>query len=464
MNLHLPQTSPRLAYVGVGDELLDGRVADGHGPWLAGVLRGTPARLISCRLVGDDEDHIVRALTQAREEADLVVVSGGLGPTADDLTREAAARLAGQPLVRDPALVEPLRQRFAARGRPFTDNNLRQCAAPANAVVLRNEVGTAPGFALLGSPASGAAPILFFPGVPSEFRWFVERHVLPALPGSQRATRRAELELFGMGESELETRLDGLEALAAEVGGRVGYRAHFPTLALKLAAQDDRGLARLRFFVEERVGPGIVAEAPQTFLERLGQRLVARGAMVACAESCTGGGVAAALTRTSGSSAWFGLGWVAYANEAKEQMLGVEPRVLARHGAVSAQAVCQMALGALERAGADFALATSGIAGPGGATATKPVGTVHIALAIRGEAGLQVLHRLELWPGRPREQVRALAVHTPLALLLWLLEDRLPTGATSGPFSLADVFSTRGLPFDRARRRQNLAPVAPGLL
>lgn len=425
----------------IGDELLDGRVRDANACALGRALAERGRALSQARFVPDDRAAILGALEALCADADLVVVSGGLGPTEDDVTRGAAAALIDQELELRPELLEELKARFARRGYPFTENNARQCELPRGAELLATEVGTAAGFAL----EHRGARVMCVPGVPREFGWFLERYLdealarqgapLEATPASTR------LHLFGLGESQLAERLAGVEALADELGGRVGYRAEYPRLELSLKAPDDEALARLREASMARAGDWVVGEGDEDLPARIGRLLAQAQARVTAAESCTAGMLAGAITEAAGSSGWFDQSWVTYANRAKMELVGVAPQVLRAHGAVSAQTVCQMAAGAMARAGADYALAVSGIAGPAGGTEDKPVGTVHFALAAPGG----IWHRRVHLKGRDRAQVRQASVYIALTLLLWSLEGALEARPVTGPYTPAQVLAPGGL-------------------
>jgi nicotinamide-nucleotide amidase len=424
----------------IGDELLDGRISDKNAAWLAAQASDQGLSLQAVRMIGDDVDAIVSALDEASRSCDLIVSSGGLGPTADDLTHEAAAKWAGVDLELDEAVRDQLEQRFEARGYQFTSNNLRQCTFPKGAKVLATEVGTAAGF----SVEKVGCRAVFLPGVPSEFRWFVTTYILPDIGQPQSRLAREKLAFFGPGESQLETRLDGIEDLAKRLGARVGYRAAYPVNEVHLKAGDDEALDEMRAFVLERVGHWLVSQGDETLTGRIGQALLAEGATVTAAESCTSGRVAAKLTEVSGSSGWFERGFITYANAAKTDMLGVRPAILDKFGAVSPQTVCQMASGAKKAAGATYAVATSGIAGPTGGTPQKPVGTVHFALA----TPQGVWHRHVQFPKRGRQRVLTASVYTAASLLLWRLEDRLDEHRINGPFSEDEVWADEGIQVD----------------
>ncbi len=407
-------TMTTIAILCVGDELLDGRISDQNARHLTAASQNRPWKIVEIRTVGDDQQQICDAL-RALGAAQVVVVSGGLGPTDDDVTRRAAARFGGVNLVEDPSVLKQLKRRFVDRKRTFSENNRRQAQFPQHCTILPTEVGTAAGFRMKRDDTD----YYFFPGVPSEFRWFTDTY----LPGSTEANQqyRKRLFFFGRGESDLESALGDIPRRAEEQGIKIGFRADLPLLEIALSGDDEDDGRYLERRIRATIGPWLVAEDDESFSARTGRRLIEDSATVCVAESCTAGLLGAKLTEASGSSRYFEEGYLTYANRAKERLLGVDTDILESHGAVSPQVAAQMALGARERSGATYALAVSGIAGPTGGTPQKPVGTVDFALATPEG----VLVRRDHYLGRNRHQVRLLSVHRALALLLWRLEDRL---------------------------------------
>lgn len=417
----------------IGDELLDGSIADQNAIFLGRFLADVGHELRQIRVIRDGVDTIRDALEAS--DADFIVVSGGLGPTADDVTREAAALWASDELERDERVLEIMKKRFAAFGYTFTPNNQRQAMFPRSAAVLDTEVGTAAGFRL----ENGNQRAWFFPGVPSEFRWFCRRDFAEHL-GVESGRIKRSLYFHGRGESGLESSLEGIERVATDADVRVGYRAEYPVIELKLVGAPEN-VRIVEEFALDRIGPWWVGADAETLEARIGRRLKERGEKVTTAESCTAGGIAARITDVPGSSAYFEEGFVTYSNDAKVELIAVDPRVLESHGAVSAQTVCQMAAGARARAGADWAIAVSGIAGPGGGTDEKPVGLVHFGLA--GKEG--VWHRRVHFRVQTRERIRSGTVYSALSLLLWALEDRLDEHTVTGPHALEEVMSESGI-------------------
>lgn len=415
----------RVEAMAIGDELLDGRVTDTNGSLLARELRARGVRLGRVSIVPDELDDIVGVLEAASRRSDVIVCSGGMGPTDDDRTRHAAARWLGVALEHDPVSMAGIEARFASVGMTITPNNRRQADFPAGATVLETEVGTAPGF-MCQHPSGLRA--FFLPGVPREYAWFLERHVMPALLGQAREGElaRRTIKVFGLGESAAEHALDGL---ALSEGVTLGYRAHFPEIHLTLTAWSDATGATGRQQVEEaraailgRLGRFLVAEGDETLPGRVVRLLTEAGATVTTAESCTGGLIAQLLTSVAGSSACFEQGAVTYSNEAKQRMVGVDPALLEAHGAVSREVVVAMARGAAKAAEADYAMAASGIAGPGGGTPEKPVGTVEVA--VHTPEGTYYRH-LAMRPYWGRQRIRQVTAHHALAIVLKALEGRI---------------------------------------
>ncbi len=420
----------RIAAIHVGDELLDGRVADANLRALGAFASLHGARVVSAQFVRDDVDALVAALHHA--PADLVICSGGLGPTDDDRTREAAALWCECELVSDGSTLARIKERFASRGRPFTENNASQALFPKCANILATDVGTAAGF----SAHHGAKTAFFFPGVPREFRWFLDHHLASKLPGASGDAAIRTFHFHGIGESSLETAIGALDV------EQIGFRADYPVIELKLYGTPT-ALEAASALVLARAGRYLVG-TDETLPEQIGRLLVERGETVTTAESCTAGGISALITEVSGSSRWFGQAFVTYANEAKENLVGVHRSTLERHGAVSPQVAAQMAFGAAERAHASWGLAVSGIAGPTGGTADKPVGTVDFALD-KGGQGTWVMRRY--FGDRDRAFIRAGTAYSALQFLLWGLTDTLSEhDEVFGPFDLVKTISPFGIP------------------
>lgn len=392
----------RVRILAQGDEITTGATTDTNSGWLATRLTARGARVLGIAAVPDDPVAIAALLRAAAADCDLVVCTGGLGPTDDDDTAEAAAAAAGVPLREDPEALRQVEARFAAFHRPMPPVNRRQARLPAGATLLENRHGTAPGFAF----TLGSARVFCFPGVPRELMGMVPEHLDPWLDarGLVPAARR-RLHVCGVGESTLQERLTGCPI---PPGIRVGYKAWLPYVSIVLYADGGAGpaLDAAAAAVRERLGPDRFGEDDTTFPQAVGAALRARGWTLGGAESCTGGGLGALVTEAPGASAWFRGSVVAYANDVKRHLLGVDPEILATHGAVSEACAGAMAAGVPRALGADVGLAITGIAGPDGGTPEKPVGMVCLGLAL---PGAPVATRTIRYGDRGRDVVRTLA-------------------------------------------------------
>jgi nicotinamide-nucleotide amidase len=417
-----------VALVGTGDELVEGRHVDTNSAEIARALIEAGLEPRRFTVLGDDEVALARTLLDLATDHGAILITGGLGPTLDDVTRHAVARAAGVELVRDDAALAGLHELFARRGRPFAESNARQALFPRGAVVLPNPNGTAAGFAL----EFAGTLVCALPGPPREMRPMLAGHVLPLLTervAGLPCVERRMLHLYGIPEGAFA---DGAGAWMARdsnpivgvtaSGGRlsVSVRAEAPTRALAIGLADQRAAE-----VRERFAAWLFSEDDPDLSHVLGRALIARGVTVALAESCTGGLAAERLTRVPGISAVFEYGFVTYANRAKSDLLGVDAPLLAAHGAVSAPVAAAMARGAADRSGARLAVAITGIAGPGGGSAEKPVGLVWFGLAVDGVVTTEERRFLDLG----RDLVREFAANTAFDLLrraLATLRDRAP--------------------------------------
>lgn len=401
---------PRAALVAIGDELLNGTTVNTNASWLAGELVRAGVRVARVLTVGDRAEDIIDALVWAREHADLVVCSGGLGPTQDDRTRDAVAAAFGVKLREDPGTVAWLRDRFERLGRPMADSNRRQAHFPEGARILDNAIGSAPGFALRGP---GGGTLFALPGVPAELRLLYAEHVLPWLRTEHGAALRAAshriLRTTGVSESGLA---DRLEALAGLEGVELAYLPSTGGVDLHVRAPDAGTLEAASRAIEAEVGEGIFARGPQDLVEVVAARLRARGWTLALAESCTGGLLAGRITSFAGASDYFLGALVTYSNRSKTGLAGVDGDILERFGAVSAECAGALAAGARARLGADAALAITGIAGPAGGTPAKPVGTVFVAALTPDAEEVRELHLTG-----DREAIRERSAQAALNLL-----------------------------------------------
>ncbi len=435
----------------IGDELCRGEIIDTNSAYLAERLWDldiTTRWMTSCN---DHEADIVTALSQAVSRSDLVVCSGGLGPTEDDLTVDVAARLGGVEVVIDEPSRRRLEERFANRV-PVTPIQLRQVRVPAGSRVHGNPLGLAPCFEL---PIDGV-PVICLPGFPREIHGIVEDSLnrrfaeLREARGAVERIARRIYRVFGRGESQISQACRGLldptglrpaprakpagspprdsltlidDAAAGAPRTTIHYQVKFPEILVKLVVRDrdadraHRRLAELDAGLRERLAPVLYGTGEETLVERVARRLLEAGATVSTAESCTGGMIGEMLTRRPGSSRAFAGGAIVYSNDEKVRQLGVRAETLAAHGAVSEETVAEMARGALDRFGTALAVSVSGVAGPDGGTPDKPVGTVWIGLARRTGPGEAELSTRKLsWPGA-RDQIRTLSAWWSLAMI-----------------------------------------------
>jgi nicotinamide-nucleotide amidase len=405
------------ALLATGEELVRGAVADAHAAWLARRLRSAGVEVVEIRVVGDGLEAIRAAVSELSRRADLLLVTGGLGPTPDDRTRDAMAAAAEVPLERDPAAAALVQRCFARLGRGPSASNVRQTLLPRGARVIENPAGSAPGFEL----TLGRARVVVLPGVPHELHAMVEQSVLPLVKAGAAGPPIAErfLQVSGLPESVLGERIESF--LRAPGPPLVSETVRDGVVTLCASDRDDEaGRARLEQCVaglKAALGAHVFSERDESLAEHVVERLRARGETVAVAESCTGGLVAAALTDVPGSSDALIEACVTYANAAKSRTLAVPEELLRRAGAVSEEVARAMAEGVRARASATWGIAVTGIAGPAGGSDAKPVGLIHLAVA--GPAGTSHLRRQ--FPG-DRAAVRRFAVVAALELLRRSLE------------------------------------------
>ena len=397
----------------IGTELTRGELVNTNAAWLASGLTDEGFEVVEDVVVDDDKTRIIATLQRLAKSVRVIVCTGGLGPTTDDLTTECVAQALDVRLVRDGASLEHIRRRFEKAGRTMSDSNAKQADFPEGAEVLANPVGTAPGFSVM----IGECRAFFMPGVPREMKRMFDDQVVPRIrPLAPRTSYQLRLATFGLPESAVGERLAPVEA--AFPGVTVGYRAHFPEIEVKILARaasqaTARDLCeRATAEVKARLADVIFGEGEDTFAGVLGRQLRAKGYTLAIAESCTGGLVGHMLTREPGASDFLLVDAVTYANSAKTRLLGVEEDAIRGHGAVSQEVAAAMAEGVKRVSGADIALSLTGIAGPTGGTADKPVGTVFIAVAAAGATTVKERH----FTG-DRHQIQTLAAYAGLHLV-----------------------------------------------
>lgn len=374
--------------IAVGSELLLGGRLDTNSLFIADRLASCGVELRYKTTVGDDLSDIVAALKSAARRVSVVILTGGLGPTVDDLTREAVARATGHRLARRKAALDEMTSRLASWGRKPNRSQFRQAKIPAAADILPNPVGTAPGFVLIWKGTFLAA----VPGVPREMEPMVTEGMLPRLQNWMDIKKaagvvpmvRRVLHTSGVPESLVDEKLTGLIPKGSPI--QLGIYASPMEIMVSLtgpAAPAQQGAVSIETLLKEareRLSDILYGEQDETMESVVGRLLNERKFTLAVAESCTGGLIGHRLTQVAGSSAYLDRVAVTYSNRAKVQMLGVPPAVIDRHGAVSAETAAAMARGVRERSDTDIGLSVTGIAGPGGATETKPVGLVYVGL------------------------------------------------------------------------------------
>jgi nicotinamide-nucleotide amidase len=396
----------RAEIIAVGTELVSGQSLDTNSRWLSQELSALGILVAFHSIVGDVlEDHL-GVLRAACDRAELVVMTGGLGPTQDDLTREALAEYAGVSLVEHPESLAAIAAMFARRNRVMTERNHVQALFPRGADPLPNRIGTAPGIWM----RIGRTTIVCLPGVPSEMKVMFADQVVPRLRQDgwvERVIVHRKINLFGKGEADIES-----QAFDLTVRGRVpevGITAHDGTISFRIVASGaDEAAARTAIeptaqTIYERFGSLVLGEGSVDVADSLVAQLVRTGATLATAESCTGGQIAHMITAIAGVSPFYLGGVVSYANDAKTELIGVPPALLEAHGAVSPEVAAAMAEGVRSRLGADLGLSTTGVAGPTGGTAEKPVGLVYLGLATsRGTH----TRRLDIGSEQPRDVIQ----------------------------------------------------------
>ncbi len=399
----------------IGTELTRGELTNSNASWLSTRLTELGFEVTEHVVTDDNAARIKDAFLRLMRTHTIVLTTGGLGPTTDDLTTVTIAEALGVPTVRDQESFEILRQRFEKLGRPMTDSNAKQADFPQGATILPNPVGTAPGFAV----EHGSARAFFMPGVPREMKRIFEGEVLPRIRASApNVHHQVRLRTFGLPESTVGDKLRGLEE--ANAGVIIGYRAHFPEIEVKVLARGDtHGAARelcdkVAAEVRVRLADVLYGEGEETYASSLSRLLRGKGLTLAIAESCTGGLLGSLLTKEPGASEFLLLDAVTYANSAKTRVLGVSEDILRGHGAVSAEVAASMAEGARRVSGADLSVAITGVAGPSGGSEDKPVGTVHFATA--SKHGTRTVLR-QFGTIFERSQIQTLAAYAAMSLV-----------------------------------------------
>ncbi len=368
----------------IGDELVDGQSLDTNSQWLAEQLALLGFEVERFTVVRDQEAALTAAILQCCSRADVVIATGGLGPTQDDRTREASAAAAGTPLEFHESSWAHIQELFERRGREASESNRRQAFLPASSQVLENRWGTAPGFAVTIDKAVFYA----LPGVPREMRRMFSASVVESLrrqlpEDTVLPVHFHNLYVLGSSEASLGERI--AEYMVGEHDSRVGITASSGLLTIRIAARSEAAALATAAEIRPRLGRLLVCEGQDGLITGVGRQLIEHAVTFSLAESCTGGLLAGALTEVPGISQVFLAGMVAYSNESKVRDLGVSQGLIERQGAVSLEVAEAMAHGAVVRTGARLGMAVTGIAGPGGGTADKPVGTVCFGLSMDGE-------------------------------------------------------------------------------
>src|SRR5262244_762431 len=404
----------RAVVLSTGDELTTGKVVDTNSSAIADHLFAIGVEVAAVLTVSDDREKLHWALHRARELGDLVIGTGGLGPTADDLTTEVVAEFLGPRLIPDKRVAESLKRRFETHGIAWTPNNLKQALFPRGSVIVPNPIGTAPGFRVAIGPDK---TLIWLSGVPQEMTAMLNETVVPWIVqqrGEAEHITSCTFKVYGLTESKLD---DLVKSVNLGSAAKLSFRANYPDLSLRLMVKGGKGstelLTRLRDQIREALGSHIYGEDDTSLEEIVGQLLLAKQQTLALAESCTGGYISHRITRVSGSSAYYYGGAVTYSNEAKMRFLGVKVSTLEKHGAVSRETALEMSEGVRERTGASVSLSVTGIAGPSGGSPEKPVGTVWISIA------KDDLHEARLFQFRGADRERII-LGTSQAALNWL--------------------------------------------
>ncbi len=392
------QAASSASIITIGDELLIGQVIDTNSAWMAQELNKTGIWVKRRVAVGDKWDEIWNALDEESRHADIILITGGLGPTADDITKPLLCEYFGGKLVVNEmvlAHVKHLLEKVFRRQAPMLDRNLKQAEVPDVCTVLHNAMGTAPG---MWFQKEGKV-FVSMPGVPQEMKGIMKDHVLPLLQQhfKMAAIVSQTLLTFGIGESYLAERIKNFEeALPAHI--KLAYLPNYGMVRLRLTgtgSQKEVIAAEVKeqfTLLKQQVLDVMVTDQDESMEQVVAKLLLAKGKTMGTAESCTGGYIAHRITSLSGSSAWYLGSVVSYANEVKEKVLGVSTETISTKGAVSEETVIQMVKGAIQTLKTDFIIATSGIMGPDGGSAEKPVGTVWIAVGNKDNISTQLFN------------------------------------------------------------------------
>ena len=373
----------KASIISIGNELISGQTVDTNSAYLSGRLLSIGMPTVSIFAIGDEMDRVVKTLDLACSDADVIIVTGGLGPTDDDLTRQAIAEFLGVELELKPELVEHIREYFAKRGSKMYENNRCQAYIPTGAKVVENRLGTAPGFIA----EQAGKLIASLPGVPSEMKQMFEDTVFGEAEklSAGQAVVVKKLRCFGAGESQIAERIGDLMQRGRNPLINCTVQYGIITLAITATAESRKEAESMagkdKKQLNDILGDLVYGCDSESLAEVVGRKLTGKKKTIALAESCTGGLIAKTITDVSGASDYFTYGWVVYSNDAKISELGVDASLVEKHGAVSSEVAEAMANGAKKRAGSDYAISVTGIAGPGGGSNDKPIGLVYVGLA-----------------------------------------------------------------------------------
>ena len=398
--------------ISVGTELLMGEITNTNTVYLSRKLNDHGVDVLYHHTVGDNPDRLKRVLGEAMEDTDLIITTGGLGPTQDDMTKEVVCQVFGDELVMNEEWLDLLYKRYQMRGRPMTDNNRKQALLPSKATVLWNEKGSAPGFILGMDGEDGMGKtICCLPGPPREMKWLFEEKAEPVLfAGDEEVLFSRMLRTFGIGESTMETEL--IDLIDSQTDPTIATYAKTGECALRIASKRStaeeakQAVDEMCSRVKERIGEYIYSYDDEEMVQVVAEMLMERGLTISAAESCTGGLFAATMADIPGISSCLDRSLVTYSNRAKMEELGVSSETLEKHGAVSEETALEMAEGIRRVSGSDIGISVTGIAGPDGGTEEKPVGTTYIAFVY----GDKKECRRTTWNTRSRNTNRQYAV------------------------------------------------------
>ncbi|HYK76235.1 MAG TPA: competence/damage-inducible protein A [Daejeonella sp.] len=412
----------RTEIITIGDELLIGQVVDTNSAWMAQKLNLAGIRVVQISSIPDNREHILKALELASGRADIILITGGLGPTKDDITKKTLAEYFNIGLRQDAEALENVKRIFAMFDRPVLDVNIRQADVLENCTVLQNLNGTAPGMWIEHEQKIYVS----MPGVPFEMKYLMEETVIPKLLATHQfpAIVHHTILTAGLGESFLAESIADIEdSLPANI--RLAYLPKLGQVRLRLSAygQDKKVLEQqIGLFADQivkKLGHYVIAETDIALEESILDFMKARNLTLSTAESCTGGYIAHLITQHPGCSSVFLGGVVSYANELKQNLLGVKPETINQFGAVSEETVAEMARGAIQNCGSDYSVAVSGIAGPTGGTPEKPVGTIWVAVANKNKT---VTHKFQ-FGSRRMQNIERSAINALTMLFKLLKED-----------------------------------------